>query len=81
MISLSKNSKLKPEDVIKKAVSFWGPKGQGLTVQEQDACSVAFEGGGGGVNVSAAAAAKGSTVDVEAREWESQAKDFMALLK
>jgi hypothetical protein len=81
MISLSKESKLKPEDVIKKAVAFWGSKGYGLTIQEQDACSVALEGGGGGVNVSAAATAKGSTVDVEAREWESQAKDFMAALK
>ena len=81
MISLTKDSKLKPEEVITKAISFWGPKGYGLTIQDQEACSVAFEGGGGGVNVSAAAAAKGSTVDVEAREWESQAKDFMAALK
>jgi hypothetical protein len=81
MISLTKDSKLKPEDVIKKAVAFWGPKGYGLTIQEQESCSAAFEGGGGGVNVSAAATAKGSTVDVEAREWESQAKDFMASIK
>jgi hypothetical protein len=81
MISLSKNSKLKPEDVINKAISFFGPKGYGLTIQEQEACYVALEGGGGGVNVNAAAATKGSTVDVEAREWESQAKDFMASLK
>ena len=81
MISLTKNSKLKPEDVIKKAIAFWGPKGEGLTIQEQDTCTIAFEGGGGGVNVSVVATAKGSTVDVEAREWESQAKDFMAALK
>ena len=81
MISLTKNTKIKPEDAIKRAISFFGPKGYGLTIQEQDACSVALEGGGGGVNVSAAAAPKGSTVDVEAREWESQAKDFMTLLK
>jgi hypothetical protein len=81
MISLTKNSKLKPEDVIKRAITFFGPGGLGLTIQEQDAGSVTLEGSGGGVNISATAAVKGSTVDVESREWEIQAKNFLASLK
>jgi hypothetical protein len=81
MLSMTKNSKLKPEEVITRAVNFFGPKGYGLTIQEGDTCSVSMEGGGGGVRVTASKAEKGTTVDIETREWESQTKDFMASLK
>ncbi len=81
MLSMSKNTHLKPEDVIKKAVSFFGPKGLGLIIKEEDACSVTLEGGGGGVYVAAAAAEKGTEVNIEAREWEIQAKKFAASFK
>jgi hypothetical protein len=81
MLSLTKNTFLKPEDVIKRAINFFGPKGLGLKITEEDTCEVSLEGGGGGVSVIATAAAKGTKVDVETREWESQAKDFMAVLK
>jgi hypothetical protein len=81
MLSITKNTFLKPEEVIKRAVNFFGPRGLGLIIKEEDTCSVYLEGGGGGVRVDAAAAAKGTKVDVETREWESQVKDFMAVLK
>ena len=44
MISLTKNTKLKPEDVIKRAISFFGPKGYGLTIQEAG-CLLRSHGG------------------------------------
>lgn len=81
MLSLEKKSKLKPEEVIKQAINFFGPKGLGLIVKEEDTCTVYLEGGGGGVRVGAAAADKGTQVDLETREWESQAKDFLASIK
>jgi hypothetical protein len=81
MISLTKNTFLKPEDVVKRAINFFGPKGLGLKITNEESCSVCLEGGGGDVRITAAAATKGTTVDVETREWESQAKDFMAVLK
>lgn len=81
MISLSKESKLKPDQVIKRAVDFFGAKGYGLILKEEDESSAYLEGAGGGVRVSTARTKKGSTVDVEAREWEIQAKDFIASLK
>lgn len=81
MLSMTKESKLKPEDVIKRAVIFFGSKGLGLILKEEDKNSVYLEGGGGGVRVTASTGKKGSTVDVETREWESQVKDFMAVLK
>jgi len=81
MISLSKESKLKPQEVIKRAIDFFGAKGYGLILREEDKCSAYLEGGGGGVRISTAETRKGSTVDIEAREWENQAKDFLAALK
>jgi hypothetical protein len=81
MLNVTKESMLKPNDVIKRAVNFFGAKGLGLIVKEEDNCNVYFEGGGGYVRVAAATGKKGSTVDVETMEWESQVKDFLALLK
>lgn len=81
MLSMTKQSKLKPQDVIKKAVTFFGAKGLGLIVKEEDNCSVYLEGAGGGVRISATEVKKGSHVDVETTEWELQVKDFMAALK
>ncbi|OGO00493.1 MAG: hypothetical protein A2Y90_05800 [Chloroflexi bacterium RBG_13_52_12] len=81
MLRVSKESKLTPKDAIKKAVDFFGPKGYGLELKEQDSCNAYFEGGGGSVRVNAASSKKGSTVEVEAVEWEIQAKDFLAKIK
>ena len=81
MLSMTKDSKLKPQDAIKMAVNFFGAKGLGLILKEEDNCSVYFEGAGGGVRVTAAGAKKGSKIDIETTEWESQVKDFLAKLK
>ncbi len=76
MIKISRESKLKPKDVIKRAVGFFGVKGHGLVLKEEDNCNAYFEGGGGSVRVSAANSKKGSTVDIESVEWDYQAKQF-----
>ncbi len=81
MIKISKESKLKPNEAIKKAVSFFGPDGLGLELMEEDSCNAYFEGGGGSVRVSAATSKKGSSVDVESVEWDYQAKQFIEKLK
>lgn len=77
MIKISKESKLKPKEVVKRAVAFFGPKGYGLELKEEDKCNAYLEGGGGSVKVSAATTKKGSSVDVEAVEWEYQSKQFL----
>jgi hypothetical protein len=77
MIKVSKESKLEPKEVINRAVAFFGPKGHGLELKEEDNCNAYFEGGGGSVRVSAATTKKGSSVDVEAVEWEYQSKQFL----
>ena len=77
MLKLSKKSKHNGEEVIKRAVKFFGPEGYGLKVTEQGDCCATFEGGGGGIYVTSSAEKKGTTVDVESREWDFQAEEFL----
>jgi len=77
MLKLSRKSKYSGEEVIKRAVKFFGPEGYGLKVTEKDDCCATFEGGGGGVYVTTSAEKKGTTVDVESREWDFQAEEFL----
>jgi hypothetical protein len=81
MLKVGKESKLKPEEAINRAVAFFGPKGHGLEVNDEGNCCVAFTGGGGSVRVSASASKKGSSVDVESVEWDYQTREFLDKLK
>jgi hypothetical protein len=81
MLKIAKESKLAPKEVIKRATTFFGPRGYGLILREQDSCNAYFEGGGGSVRVSAASSPKGSSVDVESVEWDFQANEFLGKLK
>ena len=77
MIHLGNESRLTPTEILERAVEFFGPDGIGLEVKEQDEGCARFEGGGGHVFVRACEKGKGAEVDLEAREWEYQAKQFM----
>lgn len=81
MLKISKESKLKPEEAIKRAVAFFGPKGHGLEVTDEGNCCATFEGGGGSVHVSVSASKKGSSIDVESQEWDYQVKQFLDKIK
>jgi hypothetical protein len=81
MLKISRETKLKPEEVVKKAVAFFGPGGYGLQLKAEDDCIAYFEGGGGSIKVIAALGKKGSTVDVESVEWDYQAKQFFDKLR
>ncbi len=70
-----------PEVVLKKAVEFFGPGGNGLKISEQNDCCVYFEGGGGGVGVMTKREEKGTSVDLETREWEYLLKEFAQIIK
>jgi hypothetical protein len=81
MMRVSTKSKHPPEEVIKRAVKYFGPEGYGLEVKDQDECCAEFEGGGGGVRVTATAEKKGSRVDVESREWDFQTREFLEKIR
>ena len=80
MINYGKETKLKPDQVIEKAVQFFGPGGLGLQVEDQGAGCARFTGGGGYVYLSTCEGAKTTEVSLEAREWDYQVKDFASRL-
>lgn len=77
MINLEVKSKLNPEEVVKRAVNFFGPKGYGLEVKEQSESCAYFEGGGGGVEVTACKKENETSVELQSREWDFQIKEFI----
>ncbi|MDP2729941.1 MAG: hypothetical protein Q8O55_05615 [Dehalococcoidales bacterium] len=76
MLQLNTRTKRKPEEVVKKAVEFFGPGGYGLKVTEQGDSCAAFEGGGGEVRITTCVDDKGTSVDLESREWDYQLRKF-----
>jgi len=77
MARYSRESKLPPDEVLRRAVDFFETE-LGLKVAERTECCLSFEGGGGHVTVSAARCEPDRTdVDLETREWDYQVKKFM----
>ena len=77
MIRIEKSTRLKPAEIIDKASAFFGNDGEGLTQKERGICCVSFEGGGGYVAVTVADEDRQRVVDVESREFEYQARQFL----
>lgn len=80
MLKMTAKTKLTPEELIKRALAFFGPGGYGLEVREQTEDYICLEGGGGVIEVSASAQAKGSSVELISREWEYQLKEFLGTI-
>jgi hypothetical protein len=82
MLKLAKKSKLSPEETIKRAVAFFGPGGLGMKITEQTPTCAYFRGiGESYVNVTTCVEEKGTSVEVESREWDKEAKEFMAKIR
>jgi hypothetical protein len=77
MARYSVQTRKSPEEVIRKAVGYFGEEGLGLSVGTEDLCCVTFEGGGGYVSVAASQEEGKTTVELETREWDNQVKKFM----
>ena len=77
---ISAKTMLKPDEVVRRAMNFFGPGGQGLKVKDELPGYVCFEGGGGGIEVSASAEDRGTSVEVVSREWDYQAKEFLGTI-
>jgi hypothetical protein len=70
-------TKLSPEEVINRAMRFFGDGGLGLEAKEEGACCASFTGGGGHVRVTVASKQDLTDVDLETREWDYDVKRFM----
>jgi len=79
MLRLGKETKQSPQEVLDKAVAFFGPDGLGLALRQRSEQSVAFQGGGGYVSVTARRTAEGepTAVDLESREWDYPVRQFL----
>jgi hypothetical protein len=80
MLKIAKQTGLVPEEIIDRALKFFGKGGEGLEEKERNPCCISFEGGGGYVSISIDDAEKHRLVDVETREFEYQAKQFLGKL-
>lgn len=80
MIRIAKQTKLRPEDIIVKAVKFFGKEGEQLEEKERNPCCVSFEGSGGYLTVTVVEENNWRTVDVATREFEYQAKRFIEMI-
>ena len=80
MIKIAKQTRLAPEKVIDRASRFFGKSGEGLEETERNLCCISFEGAGGYVSVLVVDEEKHRMVDVETREFEYQAKQFLGTL-
>ena len=80
MIRITKQTNLKPEDIIIKAAKFFGSQGEQLEEKERNPCCISFEGGGGYISISIAEEGVRRAVDIETREFEYQAQRFLELL-
>lgn len=77
MIRISKNLRLKPEEVIDNASRYFGKGGEGLEETERGPCCISFSGAGGYVTVTVSERENQREVEVETREFEYQAKRFL----
>lgn len=69
-------TKLSPEEVIRRAEGFFGKEGVGLEATERGPCCAHFVGGGGHVSLNVHAGEK-TEVELVTREWDHDVKQFM----
>lgn len=77
MLRISKQTRLKPVQILEQAANYFGKDGLGLEEKEQNPCCVHFEGAGGYISINIVDEDKHRDVEVESREWDYQAKRFL----
>lgn len=81
MLRIATKTKLGPDDVINKAVEFFGPNGYKLDLKEQSTGCAYFEGGGGGVEVTTCVEDDGTSVEFTSSQWDFQVKEFIGKIR
>ncbi|MGP8079442.1 MAG: hypothetical protein ACLPVI_02900 [Dehalococcoidales bacterium] len=81
MLKIATKTKLTVEEVIIKAIEFFGPDGYKLKVINQTEATASFEGGGGSIEISACADDGKTTVELLSSEWDYQVKEFIKSIR
>lgn len=80
MIRISNSTRRKPAEILELAAKFFGPDGLGLEETERGDCCISFGGADGYVSVRLVEESNRRAVDVESREYEYHAKQFLKRL-
>jgi hypothetical protein len=81
MLRISKESRLAPDEILARASRYFGKGGEGLDETERGSCCISFAGGGGYVTVMVSEEGNlHREVDVESREFEYQARQFLSMV-
>lgn len=70
-------SRLSPAQIVADAIELFGPNGWGLAVREREENCASFTGGGGHLSIFARKTDRGSEIEIETREWDYQARQFL----
>jgi hypothetical protein len=79
MLRIEVQTGLSPEDVITRAVKFFG--GFGMKIKDRSPTEVSLEGGGGGIEISANEEKNTTTVEFVSSEWDGFVKEFIATIQ
>ncbi len=80
MLHVGAQTKRSTSEVMDKAQHFFGDGGLGLQAESSSENCLFFAGGGGYVHVVVCEGDSRTEVDVETREWEKHAKQFLKVL-
>jgi hypothetical protein len=80
MLKVGKASKHSPQEVMQKAIEFFGPSGLQLEIKEHSDRHLRFEGGGGFVEIQLNFAGQTLEAELLTQQWEYQVKEFLAKL-
>lgn len=79
LLRMGKETSETPQEVLNKAIAYFGENGVGLKLVEQSPNTVQFTGGGGHVQVMVSPTADGhkTEIDIQTRDWEYDVKRFL----
>ena len=80
MLRIATETKLTPQQVVGKAISFFGSDGLKLNITSQTETEISFESGEGFVTIVAGVNKRKTTVEFTTREWESQVEQFIMII-
>ena len=81
MTHYCKNCNHPPDTIVREAVKFFGPRGLGLTIKEEeqtkDPCFVCLSSDTEYIYITASKKGNGSELELETSELDSQARQFL----
>lgn len=76
MLNLEITTKLSIEEAGRRATDFFGKKGLGLNITEDESTRKCFDGGGGYVTIDLCTEDNKTKINIVTQEWEYQVQKF-----